>query len=73
MRMMGGMIFGLALIASGACADAQDLAGARQVFDGKMLPRMEVATFAHSETLFPVKVVERKGPVRPLPAVWLDC
>ncbi len=65
---MGGMIFGLALIASGACADAQDLAGARQVFDGKMLPRMEVATFAHSETLFPVKVVERKGPVRPLPA-----
>jgi len=68
MRMMGGMIFGLALIASGACADAQDLAGARQVFDGKMLPRMEVATFAHSETLFPVKVVERKGPVRPLPA-----
>ena len=69
MRMMGGMIFGLALIAaSGACADTQDLAGARQVFDGKMLPRMEVATFEHSETLFPVKVVERKGPVRPLPA-----
>jgi CubicO group peptidase (beta-lactamase class C family) len=47
---------------------AQDLAGARQVFDGKMLPRVEVATFGHSDTLFPVKIVERKGPVRPLAA-----
>ncbi len=45
-----------------------DVAGAQQVFDGKMLPRVQVATFEHSETLFPVKVVERKGPVRPLAA-----
>ena len=46
----------------------QELAGARQVFDGKMLPRVEVATFERSNTLFPVKIVERKRPVRVLPA-----
>ena len=62
------MIFAMALMACSAVVQAQELAGARQVFDGKMLPKVEVATFEHSETLFPVKVVERKGPVRPLPA-----
>ena len=40
------------------------LAGARQVFDGTMLPGVEVATFSHSDTLFPVNVVPRGGPVR---------
>jgi CubicO group peptidase (beta-lactamase class C family) len=75
-----GVIFAVALAVFGAAAepqqvlggkssnDAQGLAGARQVFDGKMLPRVEVATFEHSDTLFPVKVVQRKGPVRPLRA-----
>jgi CubicO group peptidase (beta-lactamase class C family) len=47
---------------------ARELIGARQVFDGKMLPRVEVATFERSDTLFPVKIVERKGPMRALPA-----
>jgi CubicO group peptidase (beta-lactamase class C family) len=42
----------------------QQPVGARQVFDGKMLPDVEVATFEHSDTLFPVNVVQRKGPVR---------
>jgi hypothetical protein len=55
----------LALGAASACA--QELAGARQVFDGKMLPAVEVATFSHSDKLFPVNLVLRKGPVRPLP------
>ena len=76
----GGMILAAALAICGAAAEpqqvpgrqlsdgGQELAGARQVFDGKMLPRVEVATFEHSDTLFPVKIVERKGPVRPLPA-----
>ncbi len=68
MRMTRGMIFAMALMAWSAAVQAQEMAGARQVFDGKMLPTVEVATFEHSETLFPVKVVERKGPVRPLPA-----
>lgn len=65
--MKRGLVFGLALIACGARVQAPELAGARQVFDGKMLPRVEVATFEHSDSLFPVKVVEHKGPVRPLP------
>src|SRR5215471_5283822 len=38
---------------------AQELAGARQVYDGTMRPDVEVKTFAHSEELFPVPVVER--------------
>ena len=48
-------------------ASAQQRAGARQVFDGKMLPDVEVATFERSDALFPVNTVLRKGPVRPLP------
>jgi CubicO group peptidase (beta-lactamase class C family) len=48
-------------------ATPRELAGARQVFDGKMLPHVEVATFEHSDTLFPVAIVTRQGPVRPLP------
>jgi len=45
---------------------AQELAGARQVFDGTMLPGVEVATFSHSDTLFPVNPVPRGGVIRPL-------
>lgn len=48
-------------------APAQQRAGARQVFDGKMLPAVEVATFEHSDALFPVNAVARKGLIRPLP------
>jgi CubicO group peptidase (beta-lactamase class C family) len=44
--------------------DSQILAGARQVFDGRMLPKVEVETFAHSDTLFAVNVVPRAGEVR---------
>jgi CubicO group peptidase (beta-lactamase class C family) len=47
-----------------ATLDAPQLAGARQVFDGTMLPAVEVATFSHSDTLFPVNVVPRGGAVR---------
>lgn len=66
--MMRGMILGMALVGCAAHAQAQELAGARQVFDGKMLPRVEAATFEHSDALFPAKVVEHKGPVQPLAA-----
>ena len=45
-------------------ASAQELAKPRQVFDGTMLPGVEVATFSHSDTLFPVNRVPRGGPVR---------
>ncbi len=50
-----------------AAALAQQPAGARQVFDGTMLPGIEVVTFAHSDTLFPVNPVHRGGAIRPLP------
>lgn len=40
------------------------LAGARQVFDGTMLPGVEVATFSQSDTLFPVNVVPRGASIR---------
>jgi CubicO group peptidase (beta-lactamase class C family) len=56
------------LIAPGLAQQAEDgkqLAGARQVFDGRMLPEVEVKTFSASDTLFPVNVVHRGGAVRP--------
>jgi len=59
-------VFCLAVYLS-ASAPAQQYAGARQVFDGRMLPGLEVSTFEHSETLFPVNTVARGGSVRPLP------
>ena len=63
-----GITSGIILLLCCAPALAQQLAGPRQVFDGKMLPAVEVATFEHSDTLFAVNKVLRKGPVRPLPA-----
>src|SRR5215831_19166304 len=45
----------------------QDMAGARQVYDGTMRPDLEVKTFAHSDELFPVRVVERGRPAQALP------
>src|ERR1700676_4093286 len=63
-------LFGALVIALGAsCVLAQQagelqLAGARQVFDGTMLPGVEVATFSHCDTLFPVNVVPRGGAVK---------
>jgi len=65
-----GFLAGVVWVAlSAASAQTQraaepQLAGARQVFDGTMLPGVEVATFSHSDTLFPVNVVPRGGPVR---------
>src|SRR5712664_4025621 len=65
---MRGMVVATVLAVYGATAlSQQQRAGARQVFDGKMLPGVEVATFEHSDELFAVNVVLRKGAVRPLP------
>ena len=61
------ILIALTLAFCNAPAPAQQRAGARQVFDGKMLPDVEVSTFEHSDALFPVNTVLRKGPVRPLP------
>jgi CubicO group peptidase (beta-lactamase class C family) len=56
------------LLLLGAAAAAQQPAGARQVFDGTMLPGVQVVTFEHSDSLFPVNRVLRGGAVRPLPS-----
>ncbi len=52
------------IFALGQQADKPRLAGARQVFDGRMLPGVEVETFSHSDTLFPVRTVARGGSVQ---------
>jgi len=46
---------------------AQEIATPRQVFDGAMTPDLEVRTFARSDELFPVRVVEHGSKVRELP------
>jgi CubicO group peptidase (beta-lactamase class C family) len=60
-------VLGLLLCFRAANAAAQQPAGAREVFDGNMLPGVEVITFEHSDRLFPVNRVLRGGAVRPLP------
>jgi CubicO group peptidase (beta-lactamase class C family) len=57
---------GIVPITAQQATPKEALAGARQVFDGAMLPGVEVNTFSHSDTLFPVRVVKRGGAVRPL-------
>jgi CubicO group peptidase (beta-lactamase class C family) len=46
---------------------AQEVSGAREMFDGAMRPDVEVNTFSHSDKLFPVRVVKHGGKVRELP------
>jgi len=64
---VSAIVVAIALALCSTPASAQQRAGARQVFDGKMLPDVELATFEHSDALFSVNAVSRKGPVRPLP------
>src|SRR6266404_7293715 len=46
---------------------AQQPVGARQLFDGKMLPDVEVKTMENGENLFPVRTAHHSGNVRVLP------
>ena len=56
------------LILAVAHLSAQTPADLRQMCDGAMPPDTEVATFEHSDSLFPVRIVSRgHGSVRPLP------
>ena len=48
-------------------ARSTDIAGLREVYDGTMLPGVEVATFSHPEKLLPVRVVPRGKSSQPLP------
>ncbi|MDB6086321.1 MAG: beta-lactamase [Gammaproteobacteria bacterium] len=56
----------LALIWTGQ-ASAADFAGLQQMYDGAMLPGVEVTTFANTERLLPVRVVHRGETARMLP------
>jgi CubicO group peptidase (beta-lactamase class C family) len=50
-----------------AHAANDDLANLRQLYDGAMLPGLEVATFSHSDKLQPVRMVHRGKSSQPLP------
>jgi CubicO group peptidase (beta-lactamase class C family) len=52
----------------GRRTSAQEISTPRQVFDGAMTPDLEVRTFARSDELFPVRVVEKGSVERKLPA-----
>ena len=52
------------VLAVGACAGTavgQEVAGARELYDGAMRPDVEVNTLAHADKLFPVRVVKSGG------------
>lgn len=53
--------------AYGATAWSSDIAELRQLYDGTMLPGVEVATFSQSEKLQPSEVVHRGPSSQPLP------
>ena len=57
-----------AIIFSAATAPlpAQQPVGARQLYDGKMLPDVEVKAMENTENLFPVRTVQHSGKVREL-------
>ena len=57
----------LALLCGATTGLAQDVANPRQVYDGAMTPDLEVRTFARSDELFPVRLVEKGNSARPLP------
>jgi CubicO group peptidase (beta-lactamase class C family) len=48
-------------------AATPQVAGLRQLYDGTMLPGVEVTTFSHADTLQPVRVVRRGVSSQPLP------
>jgi len=63
---MRATVMGILILFCAVSASPQQPAGARQVFDGTMLPGVEVVTFEHSDTLFPVKRVPRGRAVHTL-------
>jgi CubicO group peptidase (beta-lactamase class C family) len=59
---------GMLVLAGASVGRGQEVAGAREMFDGAMRPDVEVNTFAHSEKLFPVRVVKHGEKVHELAA-----
>lgn len=66
----GSVLIGLLAVSSMTTAQVQTaapLATLPQLYDGAMLPGVEVATFSHTERLLPFRRVPRAGPVHALP------
>lgn len=57
----------LTILVAANCA-AQQPKAVQQILAGTMLPHDEVATFEHSESIYPYRVVPRAGPIHTLPA-----
>jgi len=60
-------VIALLLLSGAAASSVQEIAPPGQVFDGAMMPDLEVRTFARSDELFPVRVVEKGSAARKLP------
>jgi CubicO group peptidase (beta-lactamase class C family) len=56
----------LAVVRATSPTVGQEIAGARELYDGTMRPDVEVNTFAHADKLFPVRVVKSGGKVHRL-------
>jgi len=63
----GLFVFALVSASWSVHAANDDLANLRQMYDGTMLPKVEVATFSNSDKLQPVRVVHRGKSSLPLP------
>lgn len=61
-----GLLVLLWIFPGNPCVSAQQTADMRRMLDGTMLPGVEVATFEHSEALYPYNTVARGGNVRQL-------
>jgi len=59
--------FALASLAWSVKAATPQVANLHQVYDGTMLPGVEVTTFSHADMLQPVRVVHRGSSSQPLP------
>jgi CubicO group peptidase (beta-lactamase class C family) len=60
------LVFAMISFAASSIA-AQEIAPLREVYDGTMLPDVEVKTFVHMDELLPMRVVERGTKSRDLP------
>src|SRR5215471_4515166 len=56
----------VAVLFAAASGSAQEIAPLRKVYDGAMLPDVEVKTFVHMDELLPMRVVDRGSKVRDL-------
>jgi CubicO group peptidase (beta-lactamase class C family) len=64
--LLGLLVASVYLTAPAGAADDGTLASLPQLYDGAMLPGVEVASFSHTDRLLPVGVVHRAGPAQPL-------